>query len=76
MYRKYGILLYISLVLLGMSVFVAKKMDKLVKLPAFQMTVYELEEELTQETENGLQIKVQKLLKEMEKEYLKSEAKK
>lgn len=65
MYRKYGILLYISLVLLGMSVFVAKKMDKLVKLPAFQMTVYELEEELTQETENGLQIKVQKLLKEI-----------
>lgn len=65
MYRKYGILLYISLVLLGMSVFVAKKMDKLVKLPAFQMTVYELEEELTQKTENGLQIKVQKLLKEI-----------
>lgn len=65
MYRKYGILLYISLVLLGMSVFVAKKMDELVKLPAFQMTVYELEEELTQETENGLQIKVQKLLKEI-----------
>lgn len=65
MYRKYGILLYISLVLLGMSFFVAKKMDKLVKLPAFQMTVYELEEELTQETENGLQIKVQKLLKEI-----------
>ena len=65
MYRKYGILLYISLVLLGMSVFVAKKMDKLVKLPAFQMTVYELEEELTQETRNGLQIKVQKLLKEI-----------
>jgi len=65
MYRKYGILLYISLVLLGMSVFVAKKMDKLVELPAFQMTVYELEEELTQETRNGLQIKVQKLLKEI-----------
>ena len=65
MYRKYGILLYISLVLLGMSVFVAKKMDKLVKLPAFQMTVYELEEELTQITENGLQIKVQKILKEI-----------
>ena len=65
MYRKYGILLYISLVLVGMSVFVAKKMYKLVKLPAFQMTVYELEEELTQKTENGLQIKVQKLLKEI-----------
>lgn len=65
MYRKYGILLYISLVLLGMSVFVAKKMDKLVSLPAFQMTVYELEEELTQKKENGLQIKVQKLLKEI-----------
>lgn len=65
MYKKYAILLYVSFVLLGMSFFAAEKMDRLSQYPAFQMTAEDLQEELSGKRVNGLQVKIQELLKEV-----------
>ena len=65
MYKKYVILLYVSFVLLGMSFFAVEKMDRLSQYPAFQMTAEDFQEELSGKQVNGLQVKIQELLKEV-----------
>lgn len=46
MYKKNIVILYLTFVLLGISIFISEKTDEIMMLPAFQMTVEELEDQL------------------------------